>query len=242
MAASLTRGLWTSYKSTGDNNIDYLNSHTVCFGSLVNSMREDGNIHNHYTIAIFKPQNEEGWDINGMNANATLLNINEIRNHIRIVKKLFNFSFKVIEKEDRYHVHIDINQPKIYHRYLLSWIRYTYEYPFNIACLDMHEMRNQPECRFISTPNLMLTTLLFTISPRIDHCICNQGVPKGLTNSKLKERFAQTNKLNRFYNRIPNVSWTWFSERFSTSREVQLRDFERRKEQYLEMYYNYIKP
>lgn len=242
MTTHLNRSLWTSYKSTGDNNLDYLGSHTVCFGSLVNNMPESGNIHNHYTITIFKPQNQEHWRINGMNANATLLNINEIRNHVRVVKKLFNFSFKVTEDEDRYHVHIDINQPKIYHRYLLSWIRYTYEYPFNIACLDMHEMRKQPECRFISSPNLMLTTLLFTINPRYDHCICNQGVPKGLTNSKLKKRFIEEVYLNKFYKRLPNIKWNSFGERWSTSREEQLKDFGRRKEKYLEMYHNYIKP
>lgn len=242
MAASLTRDLWTSYKSTGDVELNYLGNHTVCFGSLVKNLPNTGLIHNKYTIAIFKPQQPEQYHINGKNANATLLNIDEIRNHVRIVKKLFNFSFKVVEKEDRYHVYIDINQPKIYHRYLLSWIRYTYEYPFNIACLDMHEMRKQPECRFISTPNLMLTTLLFTKNPRIDHCICNQGVPKGLTNSKLKERFTQENRLNLFYKRIQNVAWICFANRWSTSREVQLKDFGRRKEQYLEMYYNYIKP
>lgn len=242
MAASLNRSLWTSYKSTGDVNIDCLNTHVVCFGNLVRNLSNTGLIHNKYTIAIFKPQQREQYHINGANANATLLNIDEIRNHIQIVKKLFKFSFKVVEEEDRYHVHIDINQPKIYHRYLLSWIRYTYEYPFNIACLDMHEMRKQPECRFISTPNLMLTTLLFTRSPRIDHCICNQGVPKGLTNSKLKERFVQENQLNSFYVRIPKVRWESFEDRYSISREEQLENFEHRKKQYLKMYYNYIKP
>jgi hypothetical protein len=242
MAASLTRNLWTSYKSTGDVCVNYFNTPTVCFGSLVSRLPNSGNIHNHYSINIFKPQDADHYNINGQNANATLLNINEIRNHIRIVKNLFNFSFKVTEKEDRYIAHIDINQPKIYHRYLLSWIRYTYEYPFNIACLDMHEMKKQPECRFISAPNLMLTTLLFTNAPRIDHCICNHGVPKGLTNANLKNRFLETDRLNSFYNRIPQISWVRFPDRMSSSRKTQLKEFERRKEMYLEMYHNYIKP
>lgn len=240
--ATLSRNLWTCYKSTGAVCRNYLNSRAVCFGTLVSRLPNEGNIHNKYKIVLFKPQDEHHWEINGRNGNATLLNINEIRNHIRVVKNIFNFSYKVTEHEDRYFVFIDINQPKIYHRYLLSWIRYTYEYPFNIACLDMHEMRRQPECRFISSPNLMLTTLLFTLNPRIDHCICNQGVPKGLTNSRLKKRFNETEYLNSFYARVPNIKWRPFPDRASISREEQLQDFNRRKEVYLEMYHNYIKP
>lgn len=242
---TLYRGLYTRFKCQGDININYPYDKTVCFNSLVQALKRFNAqqlVHNKYYVQVFKARESEDIHDGNPNANATLLTKDELINHLRSAQRLFKFSFKIITYEHRYTICIDINQPPIYHRYLMSWIRYTYEYPFNIACLDAHIMRQQPECRFISLPNLMNLALSFTREPRIDHCIATFGINKGLTNKQLKERFNQTDRLNNFYSRVPDVPYRLFENRYSTHREDQLVDFGRRKEVYLNMYKIYTKP
>lgn len=62
----------------------------------------------------------------------------EIEKHIMECKKLFPFSFTVIEDEgiDRFIVTLCISGPAIYHRFLLTWVRYLYEFPYNMFLYD----------------------------------------------------------------------------------------------------------
>lgn len=245
--AELGRGLFTRYTCSGDINVRYPEIRYACFYDVSWRLKErEGIVHNKYNIWVFKPQEEDhyygpSYELN-RNYNATLLTLEELNAHVHAVQYLFPFKYKVLEFEDHYEVCLDVNQPELYHRYLLSWIRYTYEFPFNVACFDMHQLRRLPECRFISTANLMLTTLSLSDNPRTDHCIMTMGVNRGLKNKELKDKLTRTNRLNSIYTRVPRAELPIISTSYSASREVQMEGFEKRKKVYLKYYKKSVRP
>lgn len=245
--AELRRGLFTRYTCSGDISVRYPDPRYACFYDVSWRLKERrGLVHNKYTIWVFKPQEDGHYWGNryetNPNYNATLLTKEELNAHVHAVQYLFPFKFKIEERDTHYEINLDVNQPEIYHRYLLSWIRYTYEYPFNVACFDMHQLRKLPECRFISTANLMLTTISLSDQPRIDHCIAPMGAPRGLKNKELKAKLNETNRLNQVYERVPRASMPDIICGYSASREEQLVSFANKKDKYLKFYKRIVKP
>lgn len=78
----------------------------------------------------------------------------ELYNHINLLKKLFDFKFSIKENENSYTVSIDLLGTCLMHKYLLTWIRFSYEHPYNIALLEVNKLQQLPEFRFIAKVNI----------------------------------------------------------------------------------------
>lgn len=78
----------------------------------------------------------------------------ELYNHINLLKKLFDFKFSIKEDKNSYTVSIDLLGTCLVHKYLLTWVRYSYEHPYNIALLEVNKLQQLPEFRFIAKVNI----------------------------------------------------------------------------------------
>lgn len=84
-------------------------------------------------------------------SNYCLLTKEQLINHIHQARRLFPFKYKVEETMVEYStieylgykVSIELDMPHIYHKYLLTWIRYAYEYPFNVLLNDVYKLKKE---------------------------------------------------------------------------------------------------
>lgn len=94
---------------------------------------------NEYKIRIYK--NLTGVN-NGQKNNACFMTKDELFDYISIAKRVHDFDLKVTEeKKDRFLVELTLNAPRVVHRYILTWLRYSYEFPFNMYLADAMKMK-----------------------------------------------------------------------------------------------------
>ena len=91
--------------------------------------------------------------------NACLLSHKELRNHIDQLKGLIPFKCRIRDFEDKegpkYEVNIVITDGTVLqHKYALAWIRYAYEFPFNVTLFESRKLREEKEFKFMSGFNL----------------------------------------------------------------------------------------
>ena len=44
-------------------------------------------------------------------------------------------------------MHLRLNNvPPTFHKYVLTWLRYTYEFPYNVFLKDAYNLKSIPEC------------------------------------------------------------------------------------------------
>lgn len=90
---------------------------------------------------------------NGKN-NYCLLTKDEIRNHLRRLRSIYPLHYKVTG-DNLYTVYIRLKDvPQTFHKYVLTWLRYTYEYPYNVILKDVCWLKKDSQFRFVSTATL----------------------------------------------------------------------------------------
>lgn len=121
----------------------------ACFSTVFNS--NEVIQENKYTIVLYKP----GDFLNKKKQNnACLTDRKGIVKHIRVLKSFFPFKYSLKEKKDRFEIVLILKGDIIYHKFLLCWVRYLYEYPFNVFLTEANKLKNIPEFKFKSIINL----------------------------------------------------------------------------------------
>lgn len=136
----------TEYSSDGD--VKHRMNKEACFGEIFRNRRM---MKNKYTIKIYKigdVLNKEKRN------NACFMDKVGVIHHLKILKSVLPFKYKIKEMENCYILTLIVEGKNIYHRYILSWVRYLYEFPFNVFLMDAHRMKSLPEFKFESIINL----------------------------------------------------------------------------------------
>lgn len=200
---------YTEYSCSGTYNLKM--GARPCFGSAFNNVRNNSNIK--YKIRLYP----------GINfckkvscSNACLFSKQEIRNHLLQLKALFPFSYRVLDemKEGNkiisIHLHLK-NVPAIFHKYILTWIRYLYEYPYNVILKDAYLLKEDLGLRFQSM-SFLFNIVSSCQREDVDegHSIRENHLHTPITKSELKERIKEVRCLNDIYedmninrNRVP---------------------------------------
>ena len=74
--------------------------------------------------------------------------------HLKILQSVFKFNYRLKEIRNHFILTVTLNGDLIYHKYMLSWVRYLYEYPFNVFLADAHKVKNTTGFKFESIINL----------------------------------------------------------------------------------------
>ena len=86
-----------------------------------------------------------------------------------------NFECSITVEPERFIINLDIRNKGIYLRLFLTWLRYLYEFPNNVALMDMLKLKKMEEFKDIS-PILLHSYILNIIRPG---ACDDQAIPNG---------------------------------------------------------------
>lgn len=177
-----------------------------CF-SFVFAHTNKGNVSEEYEVILYK-----GTDLSREKheSNSCLFTKNQIRNHLKQAQGIYPFNFYITEVanwKDEYNVFKVrlklINVPGIFHKYLLSWLRYMYEYPYNVILYDAYKLKRDPCFKFTSMSNLFNLVLgCFNKSTCIIHQIAGDQISKTMRKSDIRAKFQNIKMLNNIYDEL----------------------------------------
>lgn len=140
---------YTRYSAKG-----YVNkslSTESCFGEIYKALDTCDLYNEDYVIYIYKGINR----YNKGKSNMCFLNKIQLYNHIKQAKGIYDFKFKIIEEKNKFKVYLYVTEaPGTFHKYILAWIRYCYEFPYNMLLLDALEIKKEHCFKYTSISNL----------------------------------------------------------------------------------------
>lgn len=182
-------------------------SSEACFAYAFGRVTDNCKVH--YEIIIYK-----GIDhLRKTNySNACFFTTKEIRNHIGQLQSIYPFKYSVRElKDGTWKVILDLEGvPGTFHKYALTWIRYLYEWPYNVLIKDAYRLKQDPIFRFESIANLFN----LVAGCYCDYIVGMHSVMGGaylverLTRAALRAKIASVSRVNNLYSRknIPSVT------------------------------------
>lgn len=230
----------TIYSVTGK--INQKLSEQACFYDIFHRNYNNGNT---YSVILIK--NDTYLDKHL--SNACFFNKQEIRNHLKIAKSLYKFNYRVTDIEYKGNpaflikLHLD-NVPELFHKYILTWVRYTYEYPYNVILKDAYTLKKDVLFRFESIANIF--NCILGIYPQEDYPrTIHQIIRKNsvlLTNKALQLKINISEELHSIYNEVEKISEfpRDFKEFDVYDIEYWEEGFEMRKPYYIDNY-KYLK-
>lgn len=185
-----TSGLnWSTYydsRGTIGNitNTEYFDCQRPCFHDTYPETLDD--VEQNIKIAIKKGTRE----LKKLNNHYCPFNKSRITEHIEYLKDLFDFEYSIEDRPDQYIIDVKFKGKGIYFRILVTWIRYLYEFPANMALKDVYRIKDLPKFKDInifSLSTLVLDSLLGEFY--YDDHLCDNRYPSRLvTINELKHR------------------------------------------------------
>lgn len=180
----------------------------ACFGFVFNRISK-APISEEYNIILYK-----GTKLSRVEhkSNACLFNKQQIRNHLKQAHSIYPFRIHIEELEwegyPAYKVQLKLKDvPGNFHAYLLTWLRYMYEYPYNVILLDTYKLKKDPIFRFTSISNLFnLVLSCFNDNPREIHQIPRNQINVPLQKKDIRTKLKQIKLLNNIYKKLQEKS------------------------------------
>lgn len=134
----------TIYRSKGSN--DHNLKREYCFSQIF--YQGPNTQKNEYTLEIYIDKAADNDD------NNCFLTKDELEEHINNIKKLKRFEHTIEECPNKYVIHFTLDAPRVYHKIILSWLRYTYEFPFNMVLYETFKLKKVKGFKRVNTFNL----------------------------------------------------------------------------------------
>lgn len=143
--------------------------------------------------------------------NNCFLDKNQLHHHISIVKKLFGFTFSIEEKlnkdmESYFEVTLIMSGNKMNHKFILTWIRYSYEFPYNMYIVDVYRLKKEEEFKYVNPINI------FNI---IAGCYYTGNSGHMLTFPGNMYKVTKTNSLRNSLKKVSNDKWSRLNNVFT---------------------------
>lgn len=171
----------------------------ACFSYIFNNVKINKKQHIIYSIYIstdpsFIQENHEN--------NFCFLTEEQIKFHISYLRFISSFKYKITKKfiddYSGFRIDLDLNAIGIVHKMFLTWIRYLYEYPYNLVLYDSFKLRE--EKRFIEKSNYLnivnFVTSFFSNESIHQIPLYLHKIPKFITRKSFKDRLMKCDRLN----------------------------------------------
>lgn len=180
----------------------------ACF-SFVFAQTGKENISEEYEVILYKGT---AFSREHHNSNSCLFTKKQIRNHLKQAQGIYPFDFHITEAAkwrggySVFKIHLKLtNVPGTFHNYLLTWLRYMYEYPYNVILYDAYKLKRDPCFRFTSMSDLFnLVLSCFNEDPRDIHQIARNQVSKTMLKRDIREKLQNIQILNNIYVKLKN--------------------------------------
>lgn len=153
--------LHTVYKCSGN----YINEKTgpsgdYCFRKIFHHrcyLNGKSDVKEKYTIITYKGL----WKtIKENKNNMCLFSKDEIKKHLEFISSnIFPFKYNVKEiktdnEKNKYEIKLNIEGNFLYHKFILTWVRYLYEFPTCMLMKDVYRLTKDPKFKFINVFDL----------------------------------------------------------------------------------------
>ena len=180
----------------------------ACFSFVFNQI-DEGNVSEEYEVILYKGTN---FSREKHNSNSCLFTKKQIRNHLKQAQGIYPFDFHITEAAkwrggySVFKIHLKLtNVPGTFHKYLLTWLRYMYEYPYNVILYDAYKLKKDPCFRFTSMSDLFnLVLSCFNENPAVIHQIARNQVSKTMLKRDIREKLQNIQILNDVYVKLKN--------------------------------------
>ena len=176
-----------------------------CFSFVFNKVKIDP-VSEEYTLILYKGTN---FSKQKHYSNACIFNKQQIRNHLKQAQSIYPFKYRVTELKNWkgynvFKVHLILSDiPGTFHKYILTWIRYMYEYPYNVILYDAYKLKKERCFCYSSISNLFNLVLgCYCNNPRTIHQIAKNEVSKRMSKQELKEKIQNVVVLNDIYKQL----------------------------------------
>ena len=180
----------------------------ACFSFVFNQI-DEGNVSEEYEVILYKGT---AFSREHHNSNSCLFTKKQIRNHLKQAQGIYPFDFYITEAAkwrggyNVFKIHLKLtNVPGMFHKYLLTWLRYMYEYPYNVILYDAYKLKKDPCFRFTSMSDLFNLVLgCFNENPAAIHQIAENQVSKTMLKRDIREKLQNIQILNDVYVKLKN--------------------------------------
>ena len=180
----------------------------ACFSFVFNQI-DEGNVSEEYEVILYKGT---AFSREHHNSNSCLFTKKQIRNHLKQAQGIYPFDFHITEAAkwrggyNVFKIHLKLtNVPGTFHKYLLTWLRYMYEYPYNVILYDAYKLKKDPCFRFTSMSDLFnLVLSCFNENPAAIHQIAGNQVSKTMLKRDIREKLQNIQLLNNIYVKLKN--------------------------------------
>lgn len=225
----------TIYQASGDLVFENNNlGGEACFSYIFGNVKNNKKQHIIYSIYIstdpnFIQENHEN--------NFCILTEEQIRFHISYLRFISSFKYRITKKfiddYSGFRIDLDLNAIGSVHKMFLTWIRYLYEFPYNLVLYDSFKLREDK--RFIEKSNYLNIVNFVTAFYSSDyiHQIPKtfNNIPEFITRKSFKDRLMKCDYLNDIL-KNSNIKVEQFTEYDGIDDFIE--DFDNRKNKYIE--------
>lgn len=123
-----------------------------CFGAFLKNVNPNRIYKQHYTITMYDA--EELRDDFSEGNNICLFSEDQIRQHIKEAMNVYPFRYTLKHDKCSWIVDFWIEGFPLFHKFILTWFRQLYEWPYCFALYDMYELKKIDQYKNISDFNL----------------------------------------------------------------------------------------
>ena len=192
----------TEYACSGDFNLAMRVK--VCFADAFHRLGDKESVSETYVIKVYKQSTLKEEN----HSNMCYFTRKQIKNHIDQLKDLFPIRSSVIDVKGAEKPHFVVtmrieNLPSMCHKYALTWLRYLYEYPYNMISYDAYRLKQDPKFRFESIANLfnLVAGCCCEYVGEVHAAVGNDPVGF-LRRRELKAKLREAARVNHLYMRI----------------------------------------
>lgn len=135
---------YTYYSSQGDIEKDL--GREYCFGTIFDG---DDFMENSYELYIYRYGHKFNAD------NNCLITKKQLIQHIEEIKNFFDFEYTISNIKNGYKLEFTLNCALMWHKVILSWLRYSYEFPFNVALYESFKVKKEKDFKDLTMLNLI---------------------------------------------------------------------------------------
>lgn len=186
-----TFGYSTYFSAKGD--MDVEEDWYPCFGEFTKNCFEFTEHNQEFCITLYKVNSKALK--HGYHNNACIFNKTEIAAHLEEIQEICSFSYKILQYSDRYVLKIHVKAYSIYIKFILTWIRLLYKWPYNVLYRDalrVHKLKEFSNLNLISVFNLVCSTNSKSQSIGCEETfIYPQRFTEPLTYEEIKEKIEE---------------------------------------------------
>lgn len=225
----------TIYRASGDLVFENKNLEgEACFSYIFRNVKNNKKQHIIYSIYI---STDPGFIQDNHKNNFCILTEEQIIFHISYLRFISSFKYKITKKfiddYSGFRIDLNLNAIGIVHKMFLTWIRYLYEYPYNLVLYDSFKLREEKrfieKSNYLNIVNFVTTFYSNDYIHQIPRSLIN--IPEFITRKSFKDRLMKCDYLNDIL-KNSNIK----IEQFEEYDEIDdfLEDFDNRKNKYIE--------